>query len=382
MLDTLLARNMIDKLSQFTKYNLNIMDEKGIIIASRTKARIGSFHEIAYQIIKGNEDVIYVEKDMENIGVKSGVNMAIYFKNMKVGVIGITGEPAEITSIAQIIKMSLEIMMEYEQYKFDHLRRRNMKEQLLNLLIYSDNVTMGDLNRYIHLLQLNINIYRVPILIHIEKMPDNMENILSTLRNSDNHSKQDLLTMTQDNDVIIYKALENQDIFADIFESYSYYIGEYLSPILRYLRNNNLKYKVFIGLCENNFRYYKQGYQHCIWMKKNVVNGHKESYYFIDYIQNYLDSLIPLNEYHAIYSALKELLDDKFIERYLETMEALIETDFNLNNASNVLHIHKNTLVYRLNSIKDIIHMNPFSNDKQRNFLRGFYNYLKIVSNK
>lgn len=39
MIDRLFAERLIDKLSQFTEYNINIMDEDGIIIASRLKEK-------------------------------------------------------------------------------------------------------------------------------------------------------------------------------------------------------------------------------------------------------------------------------------------------------------------------------------------------------
>lgn len=56
MIDRLFAERLIDKLSQFTEYNINIMDEDGIIIASRLKERVGTFHEVAFQLMKGDED--------------------------------------------------------------------------------------------------------------------------------------------------------------------------------------------------------------------------------------------------------------------------------------------------------------------------------------
>lgn len=49
MIDRLFAERLIDKISQFTEYNINVMDEDGIIIASRMKERVGTFHEVAYQ---------------------------------------------------------------------------------------------------------------------------------------------------------------------------------------------------------------------------------------------------------------------------------------------------------------------------------------------
>ncbi len=96
MIDTLLAKKFIERITQYTEYNVNIMDEKGIIIASKNTSRIGTFHEVALQIIQGEKDTIIVDNENTQFGVKKGVNMAIYYKKRKEGVIGITGDPKEV----------------------------------------------------------------------------------------------------------------------------------------------------------------------------------------------------------------------------------------------------------------------------------------------
>ena len=96
MIDALLAKKFIERITQYTEYNVNIMDEKGIIIASKNTSRIGTFHEVALQIIQGDKDTIIVDNENTQFGVKKGVNMAIYYKKRKEGVIGITGNPDEV----------------------------------------------------------------------------------------------------------------------------------------------------------------------------------------------------------------------------------------------------------------------------------------------
>ena len=45
MIDALLAKKFIERITQYTEYNVNIMDEKGIIIASKNTSRIGRSEE-------------------------------------------------------------------------------------------------------------------------------------------------------------------------------------------------------------------------------------------------------------------------------------------------------------------------------------------------
>ena len=47
VLDVELAEKIIDKLADCTDYNVNIMNDKGIIVASKDKSRVGTFHEVA-----------------------------------------------------------------------------------------------------------------------------------------------------------------------------------------------------------------------------------------------------------------------------------------------------------------------------------------------
>ena len=50
MLEETLAKKLIERVSEYTSYNVNIMNEDGIIIASVDPKRVGTFHEAAYVI--------------------------------------------------------------------------------------------------------------------------------------------------------------------------------------------------------------------------------------------------------------------------------------------------------------------------------------------
>ena len=174
-MDNVLAGKLIDRISNFTDYNVNIMDENGILVASRMKERIGSFHEVAFDIINGTEDIVMVDMDNPENGVKAGVNMAIYTNKKKVGVIGVTGSPDTVLAVAKIIKMSVEVMMEYEMYKYESLKKYNLREQLMHLIFYNDNYEREDLSKYFKALNLDEEILRIPILIQMENSSAHMK---------------------------------------------------------------------------------------------------------------------------------------------------------------------------------------------------------------
>ena len=167
MLNVELAEKFIEKILIYTDYNINIMNDKGIIIASRDKSRVGTFHEIAYQIIKEDKNVIEVEMDDTYLGTKNGVNMAFFHKNTRIGVVGVTGVPDKVREIAMIIRMSLETMFEYELSQEKIYQRKGTKEYFINCLIHNEE-NKKELDELCQMLGYNSQFVRFPILIQFQ----------------------------------------------------------------------------------------------------------------------------------------------------------------------------------------------------------------------
>ncbi|HMU17861.1 MAG TPA: sugar diacid recognition domain-containing protein, partial [Thauera aminoaromatica] len=51
LLDASLAQSIVDRAMQILRTNVNVMDERGLIIASGDRARIGSRHEGALLVL-------------------------------------------------------------------------------------------------------------------------------------------------------------------------------------------------------------------------------------------------------------------------------------------------------------------------------------------
>ena len=125
MIDKVLAERLIEKISQTTEYNVNIMNEDGIIIASRMKERVGAFHEVAFNLLRGEETSRIVTREDPENGIMPGVNMVIIVNRQREGVVGLTGDPREVMPVAKIVKMSVEVMLEYELYKYERLPNKS-----------------------------------------------------------------------------------------------------------------------------------------------------------------------------------------------------------------------------------------------------------------
>lgn len=373
MLDTVFAQRFIEKIKKYTEYNINIMDEKGIIIASRTESRIGTFHEIAYRIIRGEKDEIIVNNNNQFVGVKEGVNVAFFYKNKKMGVIGITGEPLKIRPVSLIVRMAIETMLEYEIYKEERFQRRNIKEQFLNRILYGENIAEDELREYADRLNLKEELIRIPILIRFKDKSDFAEQILSDIREKHLTTHQDITGVTKNKCIIIFKHFDGK--LLNLMQTYKIYIGDSLSRILQYLRAGNLDCSIYTGTFQNNFTQYRTSYLHCKWLYENIKTE-KNSYFFYDYLEEYLHSLLPLSELAGIFEIFKDQFDNNFIDNYIEIVSALDSADYNLAESSRCIHIHKNTMSYRLDKLRKALGMNPLLRHQERIFFTNFCDYL------
>jgi carbohydrate diacid regulator len=379
MLDNDLAKNFINKVGFYTDYNVNIMDERGIIIASKTPNRIGSFHEIAFQIINSECEMIIVDNENSYIGVKEGVNMALLYKNKKIGVVGITGNPSEVKAVAMVIKMCIETMLEYELYKEERYQRRNMKEQFLMRILYREDIDENELIEDSEKIGLTQELIRIPIYISFLNKTDVITGVMENIRNGKYHSKQDIMCITKNDALIIFKNLEGN--ISDLYDNYKYIIGEYLSPALNYLRLNDIDTKICIGSFQNRYMNYKYAYRHCMWLHENI-HEEKNSYYFYDYIDEYFHSLLPISELNGVFSVFKSYCDQKFIDNFVEVIDALYKTNYNSAESSKAMFVHKNTLAYRFNKIREALGINPMNLSSDREFTNLLSTYFKRIDKK
>lgn len=375
MLEVDLAEKLIEKLGECTNYNINIMNEKGIIIASKDRSRIGTFHEIAYRIIE--EQLEFLEVDNENtfLGVKTGINMALKYKKDIIGVIGLTGEIKEIKPIALIIKKTMETILEYELHKEKIFKRQSAKEKFLYSLLYEE-ADENHLRQLAHSLGYSDQVMRIPMEIIVENSKLTSL-LLDKIQKNDMHSKEDITLSNAAGKITIFKSYPEK--IQGFFENYQYFIGEYLHGFLRYTKENQIGFKLYVGSLQINLRNYRDGYQHCLWLEKHI-SAKRNSVFFYDYLDEYLKYQIPLIELHKIFETFSVQYSEDFKETFVKHIESLYYHNYNLLESSKDLYIHKNTLSFRLEKIKGTLGLNPMQNNHDRELMNYLYYYFKKTS--
>lgn len=376
MLDQQLAKKFIDKIASYTTHNVNIINEKGIIVAaSKNTQRIGNFHEVAYNMLQKDTPVSRLTTSDTYLGVQPGVNMVLTCKGKKMGVVGITGNPDEIYDIAMIIKMSLETMIEYEtQYELIQ-ERKNTKLHFINTLLYTDDEEiLKELSSMAKALEYKPDVLRLPLLIAADKNLD-MVKLMDILSDSPGHSPQDIMALTKNNHIVLFKSFpENPQ---DLFPIYRTLLDEYLKPLIEFSQDNNYNCRICTGSFQSQIQDCHHGYRHCAWLMRKQPLGTESILHFYDYINEYMTNQVPFIEIHKVYNVFSAILPEDFQKNLIQTISSLEQNNYNMNTSSKELFIHKNTLIFRFNKIKSFFGMNPIQVTSDRNFLYYLNYYLE-----
>ena len=128
------TRNMqpiVDKITPLIWTDINIVNAEGVIVASSRTYRIGKHHNGAHLLLEGGMDELIVEHTNDIPGVLHGVNFPITIENVRVGMIGITGVPAEVKLIAKLVRELLQIHIDQARKDQEKLQLEQLRSSFL-----------------------------------------------------------------------------------------------------------------------------------------------------------------------------------------------------------------------------------------------------------
>jgi len=395
MIEPELARRFIEQVTQYTEYNINIMNEAGVIIASRDPKRVGTYHEVADRIIHGTQDMIMFRDEKMFPGVLPGINMAIMHDGRKEGVVGVTGDPDKIHDVALITRMAMEAMFKYEKQQEQIRLRRSRKEHFINLLTQVEFASPSEIRGIARQLEYDESRVRVPILCRMRaagfgnreryggeahegadqtavKMPD-PEEALEALRRGRGHWIQDFSYVMDETHLLVFKTVhvDGRRNLVDYREE----IEEYLEYLVKWFRDKGAEAAFYVGTLQNSFSQYYYSYRHCKWLESHVRHP-GQIVFFTDYVREYFRTLTPRQELHRIFNVYDSEIGEDKKKQFVEMIKALEETNYNLSETAGKLYIHKNTLVYRYNKMKDYLGVDPMGSMDEREFLSLLFLYL------
>lgn len=364
-----LAQNFVNKTKHLFDIDMNIINEKGIIISSSQIERIGDFHEMAYHMIENNieysENKI-ITKSLK--GVRTGVNLLLKKNNIPYGVIGITGSPDENEKMIYVLKYFFETLGDYAQNSiFEHIPQL---DDLAFSLFIEQPTNYSKIMNLFEQIHRNPNILRLPVLIELH---DNeyTNKIFYQLKNQFSDNPQNLLFILNSHEIVFLLA-------TDYKESITGIIGE----IQRELDNDTPQgYKLFYTVPIQDISQYFLSYCQLSWVKKLHLYDTSHIYSVLNDFTLLLMSSQDWDNYNNIlYYYKNRLTAYHAIEEFRTIAGALIANNMNYGQAADSLFVHKNTIVFRMNKLKNILALDPYKSTSHMSLFHYIYYYLQIDS--
>lgn len=147
------AGKIVERSYAIVGFPINVMNDKGIIVASSDPSRINTVHDGAVEVLRTGNAVKLDKLGAERIkGAKEGINIPIIFQSKIIGVIGVSGPIQVVEELAQLVNMATELILENLELMSKLHTDRKHKEDLLELLIkpnHPDNDYVDNLSQFI-----------------------------------------------------------------------------------------------------------------------------------------------------------------------------------------------------------------------------------------
>ncbi|WML43485.1 sugar diacid recognition domain-containing protein [Neobacillus sp. PS3-40] len=348
MLLAKLAEKIVNEVRKLIGEDIIVVNTDGTIIASTDRTRIGMFHEGALIVSKEKRKLIITKGGEQNLkGVKAGISFPIFFQNNVIGVIGITGEPLRVTPFGEIIRKMTELLISENYYAEQFDRQSRAMETFVMDWIQTKDWDDSIINRA-RILEINIHLRRIIAIIDFESF----DYIISR----DAWTSMVKWFSPNPNDIVVRWGNERIVILLDFSNNPTKEtINKKLEGFISFLRGQ-FGLSAFVGIGQAaDSKEIRSSYRQAERALK--VSKQKMKIIFDEELtlEMVLDELSPKTIHDFITRTIGPILTDKEL---IATLKELFKQNHSLKKTSDQLHIHINTLHYRLKKIDEYTQLN------------------------
>ena len=344
MLPPHLAKKIVSDVRRLINEDIIIVDTNGVIMASTDTTRLGQFHEGAFLVCREKQKRIITKQDESVLrGVKAGVNLPIFFRGDVIGVIGITGDPAKVSPYGELLKKMTELLIQ-ENYYTEQLQ---LEARALETFVFE----------WLQAHDWSPSLHERAQLFHID-LASSRRVIIASL----NATKQTIYidmwkyvqTVWSDaRDVIVRWGNDRLLILQTDDDK------ERTTAKLKTMQRALLdKYDVTLHIGCGKMGDSKQVY-HSYKQAERALHIAKQTGEIVFdedlRLEMCFEDLSPATKQELIKRTIEPLIHD---EELLHTLRTLFANDLSPKRTAEALHIHINTLHYRLKKIQDYTKLN------------------------
>lgn len=169
LLNTDLAQDIVNRTMKIIPFNVNVMDAKGTILASGNLARIGELHAGALLALAKKATVEVDAAAAKNMhGAKPGVNLPLMVDGQVCGAVGLSGEPDEVRQFGELVKLTAEMILEQAHLTGELQRDARYREAFLLNLLEFEHASQADLQAWARRLGIDVRRMQLVFLLEVD----------------------------------------------------------------------------------------------------------------------------------------------------------------------------------------------------------------------
>ncbi|MDQ0198363.1 CdaR family transcriptional regulator [Neobacillus ginsengisoli] len=344
-----LAEKIVQEVRKLIGEDIIVVNTDGFIIASTDKERVGTFHEGALIASKNKKKLIITIDDQKKlVGVKAGINFPIFFQHDVIGVIGITGNPSKVTLFGEIIRKMTELLISENYYSEQFDWHSRALESFVMDWVQSKERDSSFLNRA-RLLSINIEVARTVAIIELLGLNSPLSReIWSSILNWTHQNSKEVAVRTGNERIVLLLDCSS--------DTSRLTIEKRLNHFIQYI-NKNFGIQTCAGVGQaavsGEVRTSYLQAERALKIAKQEMNIIFDEDLTLEMV---IGELSPKTKAEFINRTIGPILSER---QLLETIKELFKQNHSLKNTSEKLHIHINTLHYRLKKAEELTNLNP-----------------------
>ena len=377
-----LAQDFVEATSLLVgQRTINIMDQKGVIIASTEKYRIGDFHQGAAEVLETGKPVLIKKEDLYRYpGTKEGYNMPIFLNDRIIGVVGIFGCEEEVQSIANLLRVYVTQSFSQLQMTQKQNLEAELRNQLLRLLLFGGSSQKEMIENLCGMLNLQLDFPIRVILLHESAIGRHMKHL------------QDYSQLIQN---LIWKNIldRKRDVFGIQNEDYVILLGgnydrqemhKRLERLLDEIKAE-VAWNVTVSSPCRTIKEVSDGMREVSMLKKRK-GGKIRNLEEHSCKMQYLFGNLLMQEGGRTAEEMFEKLEIQYgsnqTEQLLHTAQTYYECAGSVAKAAEELHVHKNTLLYRMKQLYQTLEMETDTAFVREFFIRMLLEYRMFLESE
>ena len=178
-----LAQDIVSRTMRIIPFNVNVMDARGVILASGDAARVGELHDGALLALARRATVeVDAASAARMHGARPGINLPLVVGGQMCGAVGLSGEPDAVRQFGELVRLTAEMILEQASLAGELQRDSRYREAFVLNLIRGDAGGRPELEAWARRLGLDFGRVQAVFLLELRADAADAEQTISALQ--------------------------------------------------------------------------------------------------------------------------------------------------------------------------------------------------------